>query len=124
MGKTILGAVAGIVVWTAVALLLGLLLGKLWPALAVASRAPLTLTTAMLAARLGVSFVGSLASGAAAARIGGMNAAIAAGVLLLLGWATYHVTMIWHLFPIWYHLTFFVSLPVLSWVGGRLTSSR
>ncbi|HEY1709216.1 MAG TPA: hypothetical protein VGG10_13185 [Rhizomicrobium sp.] len=120
MGKTILGTAVGIVVWMATALVLGLLLGKLWPALAVASRAPLTLTTAMLSARLGVSFIGSLVSGAVSARLGGMNAAIAAGVLLLLGWGTFHVTVIWHQFPIWYHLTFFVSLVVLSWVGGRL----
>ena len=79
MGKTIFGTVVGIVVWMATALVLGLLLGKLWPAFVAASRAPLTLTTAMLAVRLSVSFIGSLASGATAARLGGMNAAIASG---------------------------------------------
>jgi len=119
MGRTILGAVIGAVVWMGFALGLGILLGMLWPALAAASREPLTLTTPMLFARLAISFTASIASGAAAARFGGMNGAIAAGLLLLVCWGTYHVTMIWHLFPVWYHLTFLVSLPLLSWFGER-----
>jgi hypothetical protein len=28
--------------------------------------------------------------------------------------------MIWNQFPVWYHLTFFVSLVLLSVLGGRL----
>ena len=66
--------------------------------------------------------VGSLIAGYVAAMIAGRgsNAPLIAGAVLLLWWGIYHVTMIWNQFPVWYHLTFFVSLPLLSYVGGRL----
>jgi len=31
---------------------------------------------------------------------------------------------IWDKFPIWYHLTFLVSLPLLSAIGGSLRGAR
>ncbi|HEX2592936.1 MAG TPA: hypothetical protein VHL34_15660 [Rhizomicrobium sp.] len=115
-----LGTLAGAIGWMILALGIGMVAGRLWPEFAVASRNPLTLTTVMLATRLGISFVASLISGAVAARLGASErAALAAGVLLLLFWAPYHVLQIWAQFPIWYHLTFFVSLPLLAWIGGR-----
>jgi len=122
MARTVLGAVAGAAVWMVVALGLGFVIGQSWPEFAVASRNPLTLTFAMLVLRLGISFVGSLVGGAVAARIGRnpQVASLAAGLLLLAVWAPYHVLSIWHLFPVWYHLTFLISLPLLSWLGGRL----
>ncbi len=38
---------------------------------------------------------------------------------MLLIFVPYHTT-IWTQFPLWYHLTFFVSLLLLSVLGGRL----
>ena len=120
MLRLILGAVAGAVAWLVVAFAVGLMLGMLWPELAAASRNPLTLTTPMLMTRLGCSFLGSIIGGAVAARIGRNSsmASLGSGLLLLMIFVPYHLT-IWNNFPIWYHLTFFVSLPVLSWFGSR-----
>jgi hypothetical protein len=121
MARTAAGVISGVVAWMVFATAIGLLVGQLWPAFAVASRNPPTLTVAMLALRLAISFVASIVSGAIAARVArdNANAAVGAGVLLLLWWGTYHVAMIWDQFPVWYHLTFFVSLPLLSWIGAR-----
>ena len=125
MARTVLGAIAGIVTWMVAVTVVGFVIGQMWPELAVAGRNPPTLTLAMLATRLCISFACSVLCGAVAAWVGrdGMTAALAAGVVLLIGWGTYHVAVIWHLFPVWYHLTFFVSLPVFSLLGGRLAAT-
>jgi uncharacterized protein (DUF983 family) len=44
--------------------------------------------------------------------------ALIAGVILLILFLPIHYS-IWPKFPIWYHLTFLTSLPVLSVAGGR-----
>jgi hypothetical protein len=126
MLRTILGIILGVVAWLAVVTALGYAVGHAWPALAVASKHPATLTVPMLAARLGVSFLSSIVSGLVAALAGGdrSRAPLVAGVILLAGFAYYHVTMIWHDFPVWYHLTFLVSLPLLSLLGGRMVRAR
>ncbi len=120
--KAILGIVAGVVAWFAVVIGASLLLRAAAPALSAALA--VHATPVALGGRLAISFAGSLAGGALAAWIGGRRAALIAGVLLLAYWATYHIAVIWHQFPIWYHLTFFVSLPLLSWLGGRTTGRR
>jgi hypothetical protein len=125
MLRTVGGAVAGAVAWLVFVTAIGFMLGRLWPDLARAGRDPLTLTLPMLVTRLSVSFVASLLSGALAARLGASAmAALGSGVVLLLVWAPYHVTMIWHLFPVWYHLTFLASLPLLGWFGARFAPPR
>ena len=119
MLRLILGAVVGVVAWMAVVLGVSLLLRAVAPDINTAMIAHAT-TTAM-AERLAVSFLGSLVAGYLAmliARDG--RAPLLAGVLLLLCWGYFHVMVIWHQFPLWYHLTFFVSLPLLSILGGRL----
>jgi uncharacterized protein (DUF983 family) len=73
----------------------------------------------MMIARLSISAISSLASGWAAAAIANRQlAATVAGFLLLLVFIPVHYS-IWSHFPIWYHLTFLISLPVLSIVGGK-----
>jgi hypothetical protein len=126
MLRTIAGVVLGVVAWFAAVAALGYAAGHAWPALAAASRHPLTLSVAMLAARLGVSFLSSIVGGLIAALVSGerFRAPLGAGMLLLAFFAYYHVTMIWHDFPVWYHLTFFVSLVLLSLLGGRLARAR
>jgi hypothetical protein len=122
MLRLIAGVLVGVVGWFVAVTALGFVLGHAWPALAAASRHPTILTVPMLAARLGVSFIASIISGLVAALVAGgrTRAPLIAGVLLLLGFGYYHVTMIWNQFPVWYHLTFFVSLVLLSVLGGRL----
>jgi hypothetical protein len=119
MVRTILGAVAGVVIWFAVVLAAGYAIGALAPAVGEALKAHATVAT--LCERLAISFLGSILSGIAAALVSreAVRAPLAAGVLLLLWFVPYHWS-IWPQFPVWYHATFFVSLPLLSLLGGRL----
>ena len=117
--RLILGIVAGIVGWFAVVTVVSFGLRALAPDFAAALNAHSTFATQVV--RLAISFAGSLFGGwLAAATARGTLAALIAGVLLLLAWGTYHLTMIWNQFPVWYHLTFLVSLPLLAVAGARL----
>ncbi len=120
MIRLVAGAMIGAIVWMAVVIAVSFALRAVDPTLA--AQLNVHATVAALAMRLGISFVGSLVGGFAAALVGGerFRAPLASGVLLMLGWGYYHVTMIWHQFPLWYHLTFLISLPLLGAIGGRL----
>lgn len=120
MLRTVLGVMLGVVAWFAVVLGIGLVLKATDPTLNAALVAHATVTA--MAERLAISFVATLVAGLVAALVGGERhrAALGAGLILLAIFGYYHVTMIWHQFPVWYHLTFFVSLPLLSLLGGRL----
>jgi hypothetical protein len=110
--------VAGLVAWTLIVTALNLVLRHGWPAYAAVEKA-MAFTLPMMAARLAESFASSLASGWIAARIGGRIAALVTGLMLLLMFVPIHYQL-WHVFPVWYHLTFLTSLVVLSVAGGRL----
>jgi hypothetical protein len=118
--RTVFGVVAGIVTWFVIVLGLSFALRAVAPD--VAAELNRHATVAALWERLAISFLGSLLGGLVASAVSRENlrAPLIAGVLLLLWWGTYHVTMIWNQFPLWYHLTFFVSLVLLSVAGGRL----
>lgn len=120
VARIIGGIAAGVIAWYVVVVAISIIIRVADPGLAAALNTHAT--TMAMAERLAISFLGSLAGGAIAAMIAGRgsNAPLIAGVVLLVGWGTYHVTMIWNQFPVWYHLTFFVSLPLLSYGGGRL----
>jgi hypothetical protein len=124
MLRTVLGIAAGIAAWFVVVIGVSFLLRAVAPDLA--AELNRHATTISLVERLAISFVGSLLGGLLAAAVSGerLRAPLIAGGLLLLAWGYYHVTMIWNQFPIWYHLTFFVSLVLLSVLGGRLRSGR
>lgn len=115
-----IGAVAaGILVWTAVVTILNLGLRHGWPAYAAVEKA-MAFSVAMMVGRLAISALSSLASGYVAAWIGRDRwTPLAAGLLIMLLFVPVHIG-IWDRFPIWYHLTFLVSLPLLGWLGGRL----
>jgi hypothetical protein len=123
MLRSILGVVAGVLAWGIVVTILNLGLRHGWPAYAAVEKAML-FTVPMMAARLSISGISSLVSGFAAAAVGRSGqAALIAGVLLLLIFVPIHY-MIWSKFPLWYHLTFLVSLPLLSVIGGRFARVR
>lgn len=123
MARLIGGVVLGLVLWIVLVTILNLGLRYGWPAYALVEKA-MTFTPPMMAARLIESAVASIAGGYAAARIDRSGrAALVSGVILLLLFLPLHI-MIWAKFPVWYHLTFFASLPLLGWAGGRLASSR
>jgi hypothetical protein len=119
MLRLIGGIVAGLVAWAIVVTVLNLGLRYGWPAYGAVEKA-MTFTLAMMIARLSESAVSSLVSGYVAGAVGRNKwAPVLTGVVLLLPFAYFHST-IWDKFPIWYHLTFLTSLPVLSIAGGWL----
>ena len=79
----------------------------------------------MKLARLALAAAASLCSGFVAAWIGNgrRTAAIALGILLLLLFIPNHY-LLWDKFPVWYHLTFLVSLFPLTVLGAILKLSR
>ena len=115
------GIVINCVSWIALATLLIIPVRLAWPEYAAAEPAR-AYDLSMMIARLSVSALAS----AAAAAIAGLTVqdhgvAPLAGGLVLLGLSVpYHIG-IWDQYPVWYHLTFFASLPILAWVGGRLS---
>jgi len=119
MLRAIGGGVAGIIVWAIVVTLLNLGLRHGWPDYGAVEKA-MAFTLPMMIARLSESAVSSIVSGWAAAAIGKRRlSAIIAGVIILLLFLPVHYSL-WNKFPAWYHLTFLISLPVLSVLGGRL----
>jgi hypothetical protein len=120
MLRQIGGAIIGVIAWGVVVTVLNLGLRHGWPAYAAVEKAML-FTVPMMAARLSISGISSLVSGFVAAAIGRSGqAALIAGVLLLLIFLPIHYA-IWSKFPLWYHLTFLTSLPVLSIIGGQFS---
>jgi hypothetical protein len=118
MLKAILGVVAGLVVFIAVATTGGLILRASWPAY-VSVAAAFRFTLPMLITRLSIGAVATLAAGVVAALAArrSIGAAVATGVVLLAGFLPQHI-MIWAKFAPWYHLTFLLSLLPLTWLGG------
>lgn len=119
MLRIIGGTIGGIVVWIVIVTAQNLVLRHSWQDYAAVERA-MTFTLPMMAARLAMSGVSSLASGFVAAWIEKRGRApLIAGTILLLLFVPVHYS-IWDKFPVWYHLTFLTSLPLLSWAGGKL----
>jgi hypothetical protein len=70
------------------------------------------------------SVVISLAAGYVTARLAGspsMPAVAALGVLLL-ATGIFFQSQMWHVIPLWYHLTFLVLLIPMTFVGARMFS--
>ncbi len=126
MLRLILGAVIGVVAWMAVVFVVSYLVRAAAPEINAAMVAHTTVTA--MAERLAISFVASLVSGYLAMLIArDSRGPLIAGVLMLFIFVPYHLFgrdaggTIWTSFPLWYHLTFFVSLLLLSILGGRFT---
>jgi hypothetical protein len=120
MARTILGVVAGLAAFVIIATVAGLILRATWPEYAsVADK--LTFTLPMMFARLSIGAVAALATGWVTAAIARRSrlATLVAGALMLAAFIPQHI-MIWDKFPVWYHLTFLVSLVPLTYVGGTI----
>ena len=123
MLRLIGGIIAGVVAWFVIVTVLDVGLRFSWPAYGAVEKS-LQFTLPMMAARLSISAISSLASGYVAAVIEkGKWAALVAGIILLVLFAPVHYSL-WPRFPAWYHLTFLISLPLLSYIGGRLMRPR
>jgi len=124
MARKALGVIGGLVVWIAVATVAGVIIRAAWPAYASVADA-MTFTLPMMIARLGIGAVATVAAGWLAATITRRSklATLLPGVVLLAGFIPQHI-MLWEKFPVWYHLTFLLSLIPLAFLGGKLEAMR
>ena len=119
MAKKSFGVVAGLAMWITVVTVVGAIMRRSWPAYASVADA-MTFTLPMLIARLLIGALATLAAGLVTAMIAprSMLARLMPGALLLVGFIPVHI-MLWDKFPLWYHLTFLLSLVPLTYLGGR-----
>jgi len=120
----IAGAVfTALVTWFFVATAINLALRVLWPHYHEAEIA-FNFTLAMKFARLVLGAISTLGAGFVAAWIakGRMRVATLTGIALLCLFIPGHY-MIWNKFPVWYHLTFLLSLLPLTLLGAALNRS-
>jgi len=116
--------VIGLVVWTVVATLGNFVLRVAIPGY----RAEEIVVAYSLVAQVGRLALGVLSTAAAAAITvivsrGSSSAALALGCVLLVMFVPVHVSL-WHKFPVWYHLFFLGSLPLVPYVVGKAMASR
>jgi hypothetical protein len=118
--KTVGAVIAALVIWILVATVLNLALRAWWPHYHEAETA-FNFTFAMKLARLVLGATSSLGAGFVAAWIdkGQMKAATLTGIVLLGLFIPNHY-LLWDKFPVWYHLTFLVSLLPLILLGAAL----
>jgi hypothetical protein len=123
MARRVFGVVVGLAVWVSVVTVAGLVMRETWPAYASVAEA-MTFTLPMMIARLTVGALATLAMGLATSVVSrrSLIATLAAGALLLLVFIPEHLRL-WDKFPVWYHLTFLLSLVPLAYLGG-MTSRR
>jgi hypothetical protein len=116
--KTVAAIIAGFVTWVLVATILNFPLRAWWAHYHEAETA-LSFTLGMKLVRLALGAAASLCSGFVAAWIvnGHKTAAMYLGILLLALFIPNHY-LLWDKFPVWYHLTFLVSLLPLTLLGA------
>jgi len=116
MVKNVIGVVAGLVVWMIVVTIAGFLLRVSWPAYAGVASA-MTFTLPMMIARLSIGAFATIVMGIVTAVIArSVIAKLMPGIIMLLLFIPQHVVL-WQKFPIWYHLTFLISLIPLTYAG-------
>jgi hypothetical protein len=120
MWRTVGSILAGLVAWVMIVTLLNFGLRGLIPGYH-AAEATLVFTSAMKAGRLIEAALTSLAAGAVVRLIAPSSrwAPWIAGLILLALFLPEHVKL-WNKFPVWYHLTFLVSLVPLFGIGAAL----
>ena len=122
--KTIAAVLAGLIAWILVATAVNLLLRASWPHYHEAETA-FNFTPGMMIARLTLGAVSSVCSGFVVAWITKVNGAAVkiTGVALLALFIPNHY-LLWDKFPVWYHLTFLISLFPLTIFGAMLRARR
>jgi hypothetical protein len=122
MWRTIAAIITGFVAWVVVVTILnfGLRLGL--PGY-VHAEPTMLFTLSMKIARLSIAALTSLAAGALVRTVAPASrwAPWILGLIMLALFIPEHVQL-WHRFPIWYHLTFLVTLAPLVALGARLVA--
>ena len=123
MKRSIVACVAGLVVWILLVSILNRLLRLLLTGYA-AAEPSMNFTLGMMVARLTIAAVTSLTAGAVVTRIapGATRIPWLVGAILLAMFIPEHV-LVWQKFPVWYHLTFLLTLAPLVVIGARLARS-
>jgi hypothetical protein len=123
MWRMIGGALAGLAIWVVAVTLLNLGLRHGISGYGAVEKT-MAFTLPMLIARLAISAAASVVSGYGAAAIGRRRQSAAiAGIILLILFLPIHYGLL-DKFPLWYHVTFLASLPLLSITGGALAFRR
>lgn len=118
MLRAIAGIAGGLLAWVVVATVGNRVLRAAWPGYA-AVEVAMKFTLAMLLLRLLLGALSSLCAGFFAAWIakGNRVAVTVLAGLLLVAFIPVHYTL-WERFPVWYHLTFLLSLVVATVLGA------
>ena len=124
MVKAVLGVVAGLLVWVACLMVAGSIMRATWPAYVRVADA-MTFTLPMMLARLAIAAVATLAAGWTTTVIAprSLLVRLMPGLILLVVFIPQHI-MLWNRFPVWYHLTFLLSLVPLTYLGGAVRQSN
>jgi hypothetical protein len=124
MKRSILGFIVGLAVWVLVASLLNRSLRFGLEGYA-AAEPQMTFTHAMMAARLALGALASLAAGAVTRAVAPSSTRVlwALGAVLLAAFIPVHIQL-WAKFPVWYHLVFLGTLVPLVALGGTFTRNR
>jgi hypothetical protein len=121
--KGIGALIFALIVWFVVATAVHRLMCVVWPAYAVASPL-LNFTLPMKIARLSLGAVSTLIAGATARRLSAAHwVPVVLGCALLVLFLPEHISL-WNRLPVWYHLTFLLSLIPLTLLGARLPSVK
>jgi hypothetical protein len=120
MWRKIGAVLAGLVAWIVVVSLLNRGL-RLWLPGYTAVEQAMTFTLTMKIARLAIAALSSLAAGVVTRAIAPASnwAPWIVGLVLVALFVPEHIH-IWNKFPIWYHLTFLLTLAPLVWLGAQL----
>jgi hypothetical protein len=129
MVRSVLGVVAGVVVWMVAFWILAMLLAQVWPAYAVHGRqwvreGVFTFTPTMAFCNLVVWVIAGIGAGWAAGTIAKRREAVwvLAG-LLGVYFAVLHLVFYWPRFPWWYNLGVVLTAVPAVLLGARLANS-
>jgi hypothetical protein len=122
--RSILAFIAGFLAWGVVVTLINFVLRATIEGY-VAAEPKLSFTFGMMVARLVMAAVTSLAAGAVTGWVAPSSErpAWALGIVVLALFIPVHINL-WHVLPIWYHLTFLLTIVPLVVIGSRLVRRR
>jgi hypothetical protein len=119
------GAIAGLVLWCVLFLVIGVGIGLLWPEYRQAARVMfqersfLLFTPTMLLANLTLFIVAGIVAGGISTLIARSRiSALIVAVLLLLYAVTEHYILLWDKLPAWYNLIVPLVIAGSVWLGG------
>jgi hypothetical protein len=124
MKRSILACLAGLLTWVVVVTVIDHVLRLILPGYTAAEHT-LQFTLAMKWARLSMAIVTSLAAGAVTRRVAPASrwAPWIVGSVVLAMFVPAHIS-IWRKFPVWYHLTFLLTIIPAVLAGARLAARR